>query len=359
MRSAAAATSLRSAPGLLAAVGLPVDLDWDGLVGAVAELPVADSNTVYTAFQQLMTGSAGALQPRQQATADGLVVLSVRDELDGADLPLAEVAARLAARVAADKELLTRQHREVCERHLLGELGEVLRRRRLDAASLVAHMNTLLDGVRTSQGIRVRLDWRLRDDLSDETRQAVKLLERPVGSLLPDQREKLLGLLSELIETSRRDDPDAGYAEHLRTALDYRRWSTFVVRIRRAGKEDDERLTRRTALSQGEQKVVCYLPLFAAAAAHFSSLAVEAPDAPRFVLLDDAFPKIDVRTHPVLFGLLVDLDLDWLITSERLWADCETVPAAAIYEVLRSPTERGVLPFKHLWDGRRLTAVGA
>lgn len=358
-RAEAAAMALRSAPGLLAAVGVADHLDWLGLQEAVAGLAVADSNTVYVAFQQLMTGSAGALQPRQQATADGLVVLSVRDEVDGTDLPLAEVAARLAARVAADKELLTRQHRQVCERHLLGELGEVLRRRRLDAASLVTHMNTLLDGVRTSQGIRVRLDWRLRDDLPEETRGAVRLLERPIGSLLPEQRDRLLELLSELIEASRRDDPDGGYAEHLRNALDYRRWSTFAVRLRRAGREEEERLSRRTALSQGEQKVVCYLPLFAAAAAHFSSLAAEAPNAPRFVLLDDAFPKIDVRTHPVLFGLLVDFDLDWLMTSERLWADCDTVPAAAIYEVIRSPTERGVLPFKHLWDGRRLTAVGA
>ena len=62
--------------------------------------------------------------------------------------------------------------------------------------------------------------------------------------------------------------------------------------------------------------MVCYLPLFAAAVAHFSSVAGAAPHAPRFVLLDDAFPKIDVRTHPLLFGLLVDRDLDFLITSE-------------------------------------------
>ena len=53
-------------------------------------------------------------------------------------------------------------------------------------------------------------------------------------------------------------------------------------------------LPRRTPLSQGEQKVVCYLPLFAAAAAHFSSVAGAAPHSPRLVLLDDAFPKIDV-----------------------------------------------------------------
>jgi hypothetical protein len=88
-------------------------------------------------------------------------------------------------------------------------------------------------------------------------------------------------------------------------------------------------------------------------------VAGAAPHAPRFVLLDDAFPKIDVRTHPLLFGLLVDLDLDFVITSERLWGTHVTVPQLAIYEALRSPGDRGIAQYQHRWDGRQLTAVGA
>jgi hypothetical protein len=104
--------------------------------------------------------------------------------------------------------------------------------------------------------------------------------------------------------------------------------------------------------------VVCYLPLFAAAAAHFTSLAGAAPHAPRFVLLDDAFPKIDVRTHPLLFGLLVAFDLDFVVTSERLWGDHPTLPSLAIYEALRDPGERGIAQYHYTWDGARLQAVG-
>ena len=354
-----AAAALRDAAGLLSSVVAEelLEASWTELLAAVEGLAVADANAVHAAYRDLAASAAGHLQPKLHQVADGLFVFTGTDDLGEA--PLAVLAHRLRARVEADRALLTKQQREVCERHLLGELGETLRVRRHDAEKLVGHMNQLLENVRTSQGIRVRLDWRLREDLAGEARETVRLLDRPIGSLVPEQRERLLGLLSELIEAARREDPDAGYAEHLRNALDYRSWSAFGVRIRRSAGADEERLTRRTALSQGEQKVVCYLPLFAAAAAHFSSLAIEAPLAPRFVLLDDAFPKIDVKTHPILFGLLVDLELDWLITSERLWADCATVPAAAVYEVIRSPTERGVLPFKHLWDGRRLTAVSA
>lgn len=355
-----AGAALHRAPGLVAAAlsGGDVEVaDWEALRAAVGEVPLADANALLTAHRDLVSGPAGHLQVRLETSADGLYVVTGRD--DEGQAPLAALAARLSARVEHDRTLLTAQQREVCERHLLGELGEVLRKRRLEAALLVAHMNALLDGVRTSQGIRARLDWRLREDAPEHIRGTVGLLERPLGSLLPAQREQLLELLSSLIESARSENPDGGYAEHLRTALDYRTWNAFSVLIRRPGAASEERLSRRTALSQGEQKVVCYLPLFAAAAAHFTSLAAEAPLAPRFVLLDDAFPKIDVRTHPVLFGLLVDLQLDWVVTSERLWGDYPTVPAVAVYEVLRSSQERGVLPYKHLWDGRTLRAVGA
>jgi len=166
--------------------------------------------------------------------------------------------------------------------------------------------------------------------------------------------------LHRLIEASRAESPEASYADHLARALDYRRWHAFRVRYTRpesAGEWQD--LHRRSPLSQGEQKVVCYLPLFAAAAAHFTSLAGAAPHAPRLVLLDDAFPKIDVRTHPLLFGLLVAFDLDFVVTSERLWGDYATVPALSIYEALRDPNERGVAQYQYQWDGSRLQAVGA
>jgi uncharacterized protein YPO0396 len=196
--------------------------------------------------------------------------------------------------------------------------------------------------------------------VAPEVRIAVELLTKPLGMLLPDERSRLRDALHAMVEASRAEDPALSYVEHLEQALDYRRWSEFRVRIQRPEKADTWTvLNRRTPLSQGEQKVVSYLPLFAAAAAHFHSVAGAAPHAPRFVLLDDAFPKIDARTHPELFGLLVDLDLDFVITSERLWGTCAEVPSLSIYEALRSPGERGIAQYKHLWDGSRLRAIGA
>ncbi|MDP9436910.1 MAG: exonuclease SbcC, partial [Actinomycetota bacterium] len=327
-----------------------------GLAGLQVARP-ADANTVHAEIRTLGAGPAAETEPRVVPRADALLVLA-RDDT-GAELPLREVAVRLQAAVVRERELLTDRERTLFEEHLLGELGDRLRSRQAEAADLVAGMNTLLADVRTSQGIRVRLDWALREDAGPDVRAAVDLLGRARGSLLPEERARLRDALAALIEVQRAAEPERGYAEHLSRALDYRRWSSFSVRISRPGAAGWTTLTRRTPLSQGEQKVVCYLPLFAAAAAHFTSVAGAAPHAPRLVLLDDAFPKIDVNTHPLLFGLLVDLDLDFVLTSERLWGDHATVPSLAVYEALRSPNERGIAQYRYVWDGRRLVTHGA
>jgi uncharacterized protein (TIGR02680 family) len=372
----AATATLRQVPGLVdAGLGRSLQeyeaLGLDGLGVVPAPRPAlqvlahwadmqvdrpADANAVYSEMRLLALGPAADAEPRVVAVGEALSVLG-RDSA-GVERPLADLAARMAAEVAREQELLTERERTLFEEHLLGELGDALRSRRHEAADLVKGMNELLADVRTSQGIRVRLDWALRDDAGPDVKDAVALLGRARGSLTPDESARLRDALGALIEVQRSAEPERGYADHLARALDYRRWSAFAVRLHRPGTETWSRLTRRTPLSQGEQKVVCYLPLFAAAAAHFTSVAGAAPDAPRLILLDDAFPKIDVRTHPLLFGLLVDLDLDFVLTSERLWGDHATVPSLAVYEALRAPGEPGIAQYRYTWDGHTLVGEG-
>ncbi|HEU4675830.1 MAG TPA: TIGR02680 family protein [Motilibacteraceae bacterium] len=381
--AAAALAELTEVPGLVAAAldRRPDEAEQSGfaLAGGVSSeerlpAPVAalartlatlpeptkrsDAAAVFAALQEALASDAAEHEPRVSPMAGDLLGAFGRDETG--DHPVTELAGRLAAAVARDRELLTERERTQFEEHLVGELGDELRRRRQEAEDLVRSMNDLLGGVTTSQGIAVKLDWRLRDDVPEDVRRAVELLGRAVGSLLPGERAELRDALHRLIDAARAEAPEGSYTEHLTRALDYRGWFAFRIRYTRPELEGRwQELHRRSPLSQGEQKVVCYLPLFAAAAAHFTSLAGAAPHAPRFVLLDDAFPKIDVRTHPLLFGLLVALDLDFVVTSERLWGDHASVPSLAIYEALRDPGERGIAQYRYTWDGARLSAVGA
>ena len=339
-----------------AAYGLWTPEDPRALLAALGDATHSDDTAVVAASQVLLASAAATLEPRI-AKVEGVWVAFGLGE--GGELPLVELEAQLVATVRANRELLSQREREIFEEQVLGYLGDALRGVRLKAEELVTAMNTQLEGVTTSQGIRVRLRWRPRDDMAADAKRAVELLRQPVGALLASERVELRESLHRLIETSRTEAPEESYAEHLARALDYRRWFAFTVQYHRPETGEWRDLQRKSALSQGEQKVLCYLPLFAAAAAHFTSLAGAAPHAPRFVLLDDAFPKIDARTHPLLFGLLVDLDLDFVVTSERLWGTHATVPELAIYEALRSPGERGIAQFEHRWDGHQLSSVGA
>lgn len=316
----------------------------------------SEPSLVWRAYNDASSGPAADHEPVVSEYAD---LLAVVGHDDAGERPIVELAERVSLAVARDRDLLTERERTQFEQHVLGELGDAIRRCQVEADELVTAMNQLLGGVTTSQGIRVRLDWKLRDDVPPEARQAVQLLGQPVGALLPEERAVLRDSLHRLIEVSRAERPELAYGEHLATALDYRAWWAFKIRYTRPESAGTWlELHRRSPLSQGEQKVLCYLPLFAAAAAHFSSLAGAAPHAPRLVLLDDAFPKIDVRTHPLLFGLLVQLDLDFVVTSERLWGDHDTVPSLAIYEALRDPAQRGIAQYEYRWDGRQLRSLG-
>ena len=72
------------------------------------------------------------------------------------------------------------------------------------------------------------------------------------------------------------------------------------------------------------------------------------------MLLDDAFAKVSEVNHAKLFGLLVDLDLDVIATSERLRGTHATVPELAITEVVRD-ADAGVIVLEHThWIGSKL-----
>jgi uncharacterized protein (TIGR02680 family) len=287
---------------------------------------------------------------------DGVKVVEITDDIG--QHPIAAATTRLGAELTQKRSAVAEREQHAFERFLLGELGDALSRQIRSAERLVATMNATLAEVRTSHGLGARLVWTLRDDSDADTRSAVSLLRTPLDLRTRDNNDRLREALARRVEDARRSDPSAGYAVHLRAALDYRSWFSFTVKVTDQARPDRERtLSARTAMSQGEQRVVSYLVLFAAAAAHFTSVGESYPPAPRLILLDDAFAKVDEPTHGRLLGLLVDLDLDAVLTSERLWGCFPEVPSLGIYECLRDPAQPGVATLHFRWDGRRRTVL--
>ncbi|GAB2484438.1 SbcC/MukB-like Walker B domain-containing protein [Nocardiopsis aegyptia] len=325
---------------------------------AQAGLPEVDDSAILGSREELhrLLTSADWAQTRTELTEPrGLKRLTVHDE-DGAH-DITAYAARVAAAIARADETVAIAEEEAFERHLLGELAGHLSRQIDEAHGLIHTMNDVLKDVTTSAGLGVRLDWRLAPDAGADIEAVVPLLATPPEERTRVQTTRLRDALRRCIEAIRRLDPTATGGAQLRAALDYRSWFTFTVYVT-DGTGDERRLGHRTALSQGEQRVVAYLVLFAAAAAQFDALAARAPWAPRLILLDDAFAKVDEPTHGRLLGLLVELDLDFVLTSERVWGCFASVPSLNIYECLRDPNVPGIATLHFTWDGSRRRLVG-
>jgi hypothetical protein len=347
-------------PGLSVAA---IDEEWDwspvgveasartlrGLVGA-DDAPVMDQ-VVLNRLRELEEGLAGGYDVAI-GEEEGVKFFHVSD--DTGRQPLPTVTARVAAEAAAAAARLAANEREIIERFLLGELGEELRERLMEADDLVTAANRALDGVRTSHGKGVHLEWRIDQEALAVARSTTELLRRSPRS--PEEDAALRDALMELIRMEREKDPALGYLEHLRTALDYRRWYRFAVLVVDDTRPGSQRaLSFRLGLSQGEQRVLSYLALFAAASAHYEGLGA---GCPRLLLLDDAFAKVDEPTHGRLLALLVELNLDFMLTSERMWGCFPDVPSLEIYEALREPSVPGVALVHFRWDGRQRHLVG-
>lgn len=267
-------------------------------------------------------------------------------------MTLADATVRVRVQLHQLTSLLSAKQDQALRNLLQGLIAREVAAKLHAADELVGLMNRRLDSITTSQGIGVSLRWRRRDDLEPDVLAAMELLARPPDLRTAEQDRELAAALAARIADARRVDPDSPYRDLIGAVLDYRSWHRMSLVLHRPGRSD-EQLTRRTALSEGEKKMVSYLPLFAAVAASCDALAATDATAPRFVLLDDAFAKVSEDNHAKLFGLLVQLDLDFIATSERLWGTHGTVPELAITEVLRD-ADLGVIVLEHSrWDGQR------
>ena len=253
--------------------------------------------------------------------------------------------------------LLDRKQSDALRGLLQGLIAREIAEKIHDARRLVELMNKRLDPVTTAHRVGVRLRWRRSRGLDQTTARMVQLFAKLPDLRTEEEETELRRALSDLLDDARARYPDLPYRRLIADTLDYKKWHEMSVMVRRSG-AGETKLGRRTPLSEGEKKLVTYLPLFAAVAASYDALAEQnrVPEhAPagiaRFILLDDAFAKVSADNHPALFGLLVDLDLDFVATSERLWGTHRTVPELAITEVVRDAVLGVILLEHYRWHG--------
>lgn len=258
----------------------------------------------------------------------------------------------LAEQITRRRDMLAQDERQLFRDFFLGEVGDHLRRRLRAAEELTQEMNQLLKSCATASGLVYSLSWKPIEDVAENPQEILDLLYKAPEMLVEAERAQLEKFFGDRIDAA-RENGSISWREHLLTTLDYRAWHRFQVMVRAPGENRTTPLTskRHAASSGGERAVALHLPLFAAAAAHYRSARDEAP---RLILLDEAFAGIDPGMRGRCMGLLVEFDLDFMMTSYDEWGCYEELPGVATYQLYRDPTMDGVVAVRFVWNGERL-----
>jgi hypothetical protein len=330
---------------------LPADQDEAYQVLASVSRDAVGEDTVLGNLQALQAALAGSHDIVAQRSAE---ILTVTVTGAHGPQPVAVAAHEVAGRLATQRELLSEEYQQIFDAFMLRDLADKLSAQIAVADDLCRRMNETLDVARSSQGVHVQLEWQPAPDLDDEMRGALALIRTPFAKRGGGEDERLRTALTDRI-TTERDDHSGDYAEVLARALDYRSWYRFTVRVRDDGPDGAPRTRRMRQLSSGETRLISYVTLFAAASAFYDAVSTGAEHPPaRLVLLDEAFERLDEPTIARMLGLLVDLDMDWIITWPSGWGLSEKIPRMHIYDVLRPKGGRGIACTHAIWTGNAL-----
>jgi uncharacterized protein (TIGR02680 family) len=278
--------------------------------------------------------------------------------MNGVRVGAAELSAALRAERDRRREDITDRERDLFDRTLAGDTRRHLADRIRQATELVDGMNRRLERVRTASRVAVRLVWQVDPQQSAGIRAARDLLLRDPARLSGADREALYRFFRDRVEEARAANTAASWEEQLMEVLDYTAWHRFTVRLERGDGKGWQDLTRRLhgALSGGEKAIALHLPLFAAVAAHYQT----DPGCPRFILLDEVFVGVDAANRGQVFELLVDLELDMVLTSDHEWCDYQELDGIAIHQLITGADGDGdnaVTTARFIWDGHRTEAV--
>lgn len=315
------------------------DESWDR-----SQRRVAEELKTLTDVLASQGGSASA-----QMLEDGIVVEVI---FRGRPATVPDLTVALSTDVASRRRLLDEREREVLENHLVNEVASTLQELIGEAEGQVGRMNGELSSRPTSTGMRLKLEWRPREDgpagLSEARR---RLLRQTSDAWSEGDRSAVGGFLQQQIAEVRLRNESGTWLEQLTEALDYRTWHRFVILRHQNG----QWRPATGPASGGERVLAASVPLFAAASAHYGSAGN--PHAPRLITLDEAFAGVDDNARASYLGLLAAFDLDVVMTSEREWGCYPDVPGLAIAQLARTEGIAAVLVSHWRWDGRRREAV--
>lgn len=282
--------------------------------------------------------------------------LDIEARYQGVRIVFAHLISYLETEIAELKDLIKAGDRELFEDILANTVSRKIRAKINGSNAWVEKMNTLMGIMDTSSGLKLNLRWRSRTAEAEDqldTKELVELLKKDYRLMREDEAAKLSAHFRSKVEEARRHARDSGgmisFYQVMKETLDYRKWFEFQLFFQKGGERVKE-LTNSVfgTFSGGEKAMAMYVPLFSAVVAKYEG---GRPDAPRLISLDEAFAGVDNRNIRDMFRLMTEFHFDFIINSQVLWGDCDTLDALAIYQLLRPGNAKFVTVMPYLWNG--------
>lgn len=288
--------------------------------------------------------------------------LDIRAKYRGMAVNFSELLEKLQADAQMQERLLSDKDKELFEDILANTISKKIRAKIHASKRWVKNMNELMESMETSSGLRLSLKWRSKKAETEEqidTRELVELLEQDAEILTEEQITKMSMHFRSKIGEARKNMENQGSVQSfhviMREILDYRKWFEFCLVCQKTGEKKKD-LTDRVffTFSGGEKAMSMYVPLFSAVVAKYSGART---DAPRLISLDEAFAGVDEMNIKDMFRLMVELEFNFMINSQILWGDYDTVPSLAIYQLLRPQNAKFVSVISYVWNGKNREMV--
>ena len=275
----------------------------------------------------------------------------------GVKIPFGKLPGHLEEEIAELQELIKAGDRELFEDILANTMSRKIRGKINGSMAWVEKMNGLMGAMNTSSGLRLSLRWRSKtaehEDQLD-TKELVDLLKKDYRLMREEEAARLSLHFRSKVEEARRHAKDSGgmvsFYQVMKETLDYRKWFEFQLFSQKSGERQKE-LTNSVfgTFSGGEKAMSMYVPLFSAVVAKYQGGRT---DAPRLISLDEAFAGVDNKNIRDMFRLMTEFQFDFIINSQVLWGDCDTLDALAIYQLIRPENAKFVTVMPYLWNGK-------
>ena len=329
-----------------------------------------DKDTIIRNLNQVYFENKGFLTDYQLTQNELFGELDGDEKIDGYSAKRMDIVARYQGVKVTFSSLLTHLEEDIKELETLLKDGDrelfedilantVSRkiRGKINASNTwVQKMNTLMNAMNTSSGLKLSLKWRSKTAEKEDqldTNELVTLLKKDYRLMSEEEASKLSSHFRSKVEEARRSARDSvgmvSFYQIMKETLDYRKWFEFQLFSQKTGERQKE-LTNSVfgTFSGGEKAMSMYVPLFSAVVAKYQG---GREDAPRLISLDEAFAGVDNKNIRDMFRLMTEFEFDFIINSQVLWGDCDTLDALAIYQLIRPENAKFVTVMPYLWNG--------